>query len=142
MTDRLPTLVTYRSATELRDAGIRYAYRRAGMHIGIVVGLVAASVAQYLAMVAGAEIGILEWMLFIFGIASIFVAGYCGRTAEFPQCPRITLEELDAMRNEMGLLPEVFRQTHDSVLHGSFEEHRAIDDTAVILERVKQASSK
>lgn len=142
MKDRLPTLVTYRSAVELRDAGIRYAYRKAGMHAGLLIGPIAASVALYLVWSENTASSVLLLPLLIVGVLSIAIAGVCGKAAEFPHAPRLTLEELDTMRNDMGLSPEIFRQTHDSVLQGSFAEHKAIEQTDAVLARVQQLVGK
>ena len=45
--EQLPTLVTYRSAIDLRDAGIRYAYQKAGMYAGSFVMLCAMAVGVF-----------------------------------------------------------------------------------------------
>lgn len=142
MNDRLPTLVTYRSAVELRDAGIRYAYLKACMHAGLMIGMINVCVVVYLTWSEHPASSVLLLPLLIVGVLSIAIAGVCGKAAEFPHAPRLTLEELDTMRNDMGLSPEIFRQTHDSVLQGSFAEHKAIEQTDAVLARVQQLVGK
>ena len=142
MKDRLPTLVTYRSAAELRDAGIRYAHLRACMHVGLWIGMSAASTALYIVWSENPANNVLLLPLLICGVISMSIAGVCAKTADFPHTPRLTLEELDAMRNDMGLSPEIFRQTHDSVLQGSFAEHKAIEQTDAVLARVQRSAGK
>lgn len=133
---RLPTLVTYRSAEELRDAGMRFAYRKAGLYVGALVAILSVFAATWSGVASE-----LMFVLFGVGVVALAVASYCGRTLEFPHCPRLSLEELESMRDDMGLPPEVFRQTHDNVLHGSFEEHRAITKTNAVLAKIKQSES-
>lgn len=142
MNDRLPTLVTYRSAVELRDAGIRYAYLKACMHAGLMIGMINACVVVYLTWSEHPASSTLLLPLLIVGSISVATAAACGKTAEFPHAPRLTLEELDNMRNDMGLSPQVFRQTSDSVLQGSFAEHKAIAQTDAVLARVQQLAGK
>ena len=142
MNDRLPTLVTYRSAVELRDAGIRYAYLKACMHAGLMIGMINACVVVYLIWSEHPASSVLLLPLLIVGVLSIAIAGVCGKAAEFPHAPRLRLEDLDTMRNDMGLSLEIFRQTHNSVLQGSFAEHKAIEQTDAVLARVQQLAGK
>ena len=136
--EQLPTLVTYRSAIALRDAGIQYAYRKAGMYAGSLVALCAMAVGAYF-MVTGRE---LPLTLLLLGFLALGIAYRCAEKAVFPQEPRLTLEELDTMRNDIGLRPDVFKQTHDSVLHGSDDEHQAIDKANAVLTQIARAVKK
>lgn len=135
MHDRLPTLVTYRSAQALRDDGIRYGYLKAGMYAGYALGLISGGVALYL-ILTGSSSG---WPteLMIFNIGANIGGLVCSRFASFPHTPRLTLEELNVMANDMGLPQAIFRQTDEAVLHGSFDEFRAIEQTNVILARAQ-----
>ena len=136
--DKLPTLITHRSAEELRDAGIAYAYKKAGLHVGLVVvfAVIGANVFLYL---SGKETPL---ALLLIGVVAMAAAFWCGHTAVYPHTPRLTLEELDTMKNDIGLRPDVFKQTYDSVLHGSAEEHQAIEKAHVVLEQISRAANK
>ncbi len=132
---RLPTLITYRSAEAMRDDAIRFANRKMGLHIGLLVGLLCMLGAMRLVTTGADEV--LSYALLGIGASALAAAYYCGKTMDFPHCPRLSLEELETMRNEMGLRSEVYQQTHDSVLHGTFDEHRAIKQTDDVLAKIK-----
>lgn len=134
---RLPTLVTYRSAEDLRNAGIRFAYRKAGLYVGTLVVLLC-MVAGIRLILSGVDNGLML-ALFAIGGVSLCVALYSAKTMEFPHSPRLSLVELEAMRDDMGLLPAVFKQTRDSVLHGTLEEHRAIETADVVLSNIQKS---
>lgn len=132
--NRFPTLVTYRSALAMRDEAIGFAYRKVGHRVGCFVGLLCMLAAVYL-LVSGAG---LLWvgLLLMGGACALGVAFYCARTLDFPHFARLSLEELELMRDEMGLRPDVYLQTHGSVLHGSLDEHRAIKLADGVLAKV------
>lgn len=139
-TKRLPTLVTYRSAEALRDDGIGYGYRKAAMHFSLLVAVAAGGFAQVQTMSSG-TVGNITLVLLLIAAAAATIAFYCGKTAEYPHFPRLTLEELEAMREEMALPPAVCQQTENSVLIGSAAEIRAMNLTDSLLERVRSAAS-
>ena len=132
---RLPTLIPYRSAEAMRDDAIRFAYRKMGLRLGVPVAILCLLAAMRLLTTGSDEL--LVYALLGGGAFALAVVGYCGKTMEFPHCPRLSLEELELMRNEMGLRPDIYRQTHDSVLHGTFDEHRAIEQTNDVLAKIK-----
>ena len=136
--EQLPTLVTYRSAIDLRDAGIQYAYRKAGMYAGSFVMLCAMAVGAYF-LVTGQEVPL---TLLFLGFLALGIAYWCAEKAVFPQEPRLTLEELESMRSDIGLRPDVFKQTHDCVLHGSENEHQAIDKANALLRKVARTARR
>lgn len=125
MTERPPTLVTYRSAEEMRDAGIRYAYR---MAVVIGCGSIAALCALTgpLLMLSQLEHG---WASILMAVAVLAAGaafyGHETARAKYPRHPRLTLAELNAMSG-MRLPPEVMEQTIDSVLIGTPEEFGAL----------------
>lgn len=129
---RLPTLITCRSAIELRDEGIRYANLRAGMLSAILAGLAAATGPWWLR-----EAWISYPLLAAATAGAGVVAYFCGSRAEFPHTPRLTLAEMEAMRDDLQLSPGVLQQTYGAVLHGSFDEHRAIETADNFLNRIK-----
>lgn len=131
---RLPTLITYRSAEVMRDDAIRFAYRKMGLHIGLLIGLLCLFAAMRLVTTGSDEL--LMYALLGVGAAALAAACYCGKTMDFPHCPRLSLEELELMRNEMGLRTDVYQQTHDTVLHGTFDEHRAMKQTDEVLAKI------
>jgi hypothetical protein len=133
---RLPTLVTFRSAEAFRDDGIHFAYRKAGLHVGLLLALCCMAAATRLAL-SGVDNGLM-WALFGLGAASMCIALYSARSMEFPRFPRLSLEELEAMRHDMGILPEVFKQTHDNVLHGTPDEFRAIETADAVLSKIQK----
>lgn len=136
--EKLPTLVTYRSAIDLRDAGIRYAYLKAGMYAGSFVMLCAMAVSAYFLMTGQVPPLTLPFL----GIFAVGIAYWCAEKAIFPHTPRLTLEELESMRSDIGLRPDVFKQTHDSVLHGSENEHQAIDKANALLRKVARTARR
>ncbi|ART61468.1 hypothetical protein CBP36_21100 (plasmid) [Acidovorax carolinensis] len=118
----LPTLVTYRSAEAFRDAGIRYAYMRAGMVASLVIVVLAGSGVAWLILKSPEQIGPWVWLLLGIAFAAVGATAVFGRAVDFPHTPRMTLEELETMRVDMEIPPYVFQRTNDSVLHGSMEE--------------------
>ncbi len=136
--ERTPTLVTYRSAIELRDAGIEYAYRKLGMHVGLFVVLCVMAASVFY-LVTGK--GLPPLVLLLIGLAAMGVAAWCAEKAVFPQEPRLTLDELETLRNDMGIPADVFKQTHDSVIHGSIEEHQAMEGANTVLNRIARAAA-
>lgn len=139
---KLPTLVTYRSAEALRDSGIRYAYLKAGMLVSFAIAILLGACGLRLIFGSHEPVNSLVWPLLIFSIAAGAAAAACGRAMEYPHCPRLTLEELETMRNEMGIPPNVFQQTHDSVLHGSMDEVHAGWKTQELIQRFKNSSGR
>lgn len=142
MQEKLPTLITLRSAYSFRDEGIHYAMLRCGLFLGLAIAMIALGLAQYFAMGGELDSDTATWLLLtVCGIALVTVA-YCSRRAKYPHFPRLTLDELEALQYEMGLSAENFKRTSDSVLHGSFEEHRAMDTTDTILDKLRRVTSK
>lgn len=137
--ERLPTLITIRSAEAWRDAGIRFAYLKAGI-IGALALLIPISI--YLLWILQKpqehDIGSV-WLMLGLVLALMVSIALCARAMEFPHFPRMTLEELEIMRVEMGIPAHVFKQTHDSVLHGSSEEVRAGMQTNELIEKLKKS---
>lgn len=115
--NKLPTLLTYRSAEAFRDAGIRYAYLKAGMLICATIGIFVSCFSMWLLVENPFQMGQLEW-LFLCTILTAATVGMmlCIRNIEFPHFPSMTMEELEAMRTKMGISHQVFQQTHDSVI--------------------------
>ena len=137
-TKRLPTLVTYRSAEALRNDGIGYGYRKAAMHFSLLIAVAAGGFAEVQTICPG-TVGTIT--LLLIAAAAAAIAFYCGKTSEFPHFPRLTLEELEAMREDMALPPAVCQQTENSVLIGSAAEIRAMNLTDSLLERVRSTAS-
>lgn len=137
--NKLPTLVTYRSAEALRDSGIRYAYLKAGMLASFAIAVLLGACVLWLIATPTGNSVFLGWVLLGFAVASGAATAVFGRAMEFPQSPRMTQEELDSMRDEMGIPAHVFRQTHDSVLHGSMEEVHAGWKARELIERFKNS---
>ena len=81
--------------------------------------------------------GTLGWMLLGLPAASIASLAVYLKTVKFPNYPRMTLDELDVMRKEMGLPAHVFQQTHDSVLHGSGAEIDAGTQADALIQKLK-----
>lgn len=131
--NKFPTLVTFRSAIQLRDAGIRYAYLKVGLFIGMTIALLAGCVALF--ALARAEYAGFVWIALVTAFGGVAVAYSCARKAEFPHLPRLTLDELEAMQQDMGLPSAVIRQTQDCVLHGSKEEHLAAEEAQALLRK-------
>ena len=75
-------------------------------------------------------------MLLGISIAAGAAMALCGRAMVFPQFPRMSLEELEIMRSEMGIPAHVFQQTHDGVLHGSMEDIEADGKARELIQRV------
>lgn len=139
---RLPTLVTYRSAEAFRDAGIRYAYMRAGVLASFMIAMLAGSVVLRLMLKSPEQSDSLAWLLSGIAVAAGVAMVLYGRAVEYPQCPRMTLEELEAMRSDMGMPAHVFQQTHDSVLHGSMEEIHAQSKALDLIQRLMRSPSR
>lgn len=133
-----PTLITYRSAVELRDLGIRYAYMKAGMHIALLVSAALLGVASSLAW-NGTTNQILAALL-IGALLSTGLAIYCGHNTEFPHTPRITLEELELMSDELHVPRAVIQQTKERALIGTIEEIKAIFQAEAFVERARKLS--
>lgn len=114
----------------MRDDAIRFAYRKMGYNIGLLVALLCMLAAVRLVTTGADE-------LLAVGAFALVAAYFCGKTMDFPHCPRLSLEELELMCNEMGLRPDVYRQTHDLVLTGTFDEHRAMKQTDDVLAKIK-----
>lgn len=139
-TKRLPTLVTYRSAEALRDDGIGYGYRKAAMLFFLLIAVAAGGFAEVQTISSG-TVESSTLALLAIALAAAAIAFYCGKTAEYPHIPRLTIEELETMRGEMGLPPAVCQQTENSVLVGSAAEIQAMNLTDSLLERVRSAAS-
>lgn len=114
--NELPILVTLRSAEEMRDAGIRFAYLRAGMFVSLFIVLIMVACFVYLTEGSSRQIVPLAGLFMGLVFAAVVTIGMCTRAMEFPQYPRLEREELDAMQNQMGIPAHVFRQTHDNVV--------------------------
>lgn len=138
--NKLPTLVTYRSAEAFRDAGIRYAYLKAGMVTSFAIAVVLVSAVLWLVLKNPEQTDPLAWLLLCIAVAASAGMVLCARAVEFPHCPRMTLEELEIMRTEMGIPGQVFQQTHDSVLQGSMEEVHAGWKAQELIQRFKNSS--
>lgn len=137
--ERLPTLITIRSAEAWRDAGIRFAYLKAGI-IGALALLIPISIFLLWILQKPQEHDIGSvWLMLGLVLALMVSIALCARSMEFPHFPRMTLEELEIMRVEMGIPAHVFKQTHDSVLHGSSEEVRAGMQTNELIEKLKKS---
>ena len=137
MSKKLPILVTLRSAAALRDDAILYAYCRAGFHVCLLLAVVSGVVGQCLLVytdAAGWVSGLFAVCMVVFG----FVAYFCGEKMEYPHFPRLTLDELEAMRDDMGLSPENYMQTHNNVLHASRQEMQAMETADSLLNAIKQ----
>lgn len=132
-------LVTLRSAYALRDDGARFAYWKSGMFGAMLLGI------NFLACSVG-----LRWMrpdavvlpmVLLALAAALFVAvGWCAKRLRYPHCVRLTREELDAMRDDMGIPDDVFRLTQDSVIHGSKEDFQADEIVAAAVQKGQAAS--
>lgn len=82
------------------------------------------------------------WALFGVSAISVCIAIYSSKTMEFPQFPRLSIEELETMRYDMGLRPDVFSQTYGAVLHGTPEEHRAIYAADAVISKIQNNGQK
>ncbi|WP_291519319.1 hypothetical protein [Acidovorax sp.] len=137
-----PILVTYRSAEELRDAGIKYAYLKAGVFAAFWLAVFFLMCCLWLLSRSPEHPHPLAWLAFVLGISSGLVMMACGRAIEFPHCPRLTLDELEIMKNGMGLSDITFQRTHDSVIHGSVDEVRAIWKAQDLIQRLRRSSGR
>lgn len=137
---RLPTLITLRSAEVLREEAMQFAYRKVGMHVGVLLAAVCMSISLHLAL-AGDSVGGVSIGLALVSPLLLGVAWYCGRTLSFPHCPRLTFAELDAMRNDMGLPAEVLEQTYDSVVVGSDEDWQSVKRAQVAAADAQQTGT-
>ncbi len=136
---KLPTLVTLRAARALRDEGIRYAYQRAGLYAGLILGPCISAGATYC---VGDPTHPTALIFSVAGLLLMALGAFVGTRATYPQTPRLTLEEIERMRDDMGLPPSVFRQTHDNVLHGSPAEHQAAATTDELLSRLQKRAER
>lgn len=137
---RLPTLVTFRSAQDLRDAGIHFAYRKAGLNVGLLVAILSMAAVLHIRLYGADDT--FMWALFGVSAISVCIAIYSSKTMEFPQFPRLSIEELETMRYDMGLRPDVFSQTYGAVLHGTPEEHRAIYAADAVISKIQNNGQK
>ena len=137
-----PILVTYRSAEALRDAGIKYAYFKAGVFAAFLVEVFFLMCGLWLVSRSPEHPHPLAWLALLFAIASGLVMVACGRAIEFPHCPRLTLDELETMKNGMGLSATIFQRTHDSVLQGSMDEMRSIWKAQDLIQRLRRSSGR
>jgi hypothetical protein len=96
-----PTLIIYRSAEALRDAGIRYAYMKAGMIASMGVFVLAGAGAIWLLLENTQQFVAWSWLLLVIELATAVAATLFGRAAKFPHCARMTLEELDTPQTGM-----------------------------------------
>lgn len=126
MEKRMPTLVTYRSAEEMKRAGIRYGAIKAVQTFAILLAFMAVSCGLVLQseLPGWAALGAL-W--------GIGVAIVCYKLSGDMVCngdlsPRLSFEELDAMKSHMGIPSSVFEQTNSAVLHGTKEDHRKMGE--------------
>lgn len=133
---RLPTLITYRSAMVMREEAIQFAYRKMGQYVSMLVGSMSMAAGAWL-ILTGASNALL-WSLLVVSLASSIAATYCGRTMSFPHCPRLSFEELDAMRDDMGLPAEVIHQTRDSVVLGSEEDWKAARQAEAVVAKIQR----
>lgn len=140
--NKLPTLVTYRSAEALRDSGIRYAYLKAGMLAALAIAVLLGASVLWLIVKSPEHTGPLRWLLLGLEFAACAAVAVCSRAIEYPQTPRMTLDELEAMRDKMGVPAHVFQQTHDSVLHGSMDEVHAGWKAQELFQRLKNSSGR
>lgn len=138
----LPILVTYRSAEALRDAGILYAYLKAGKLVSFATSAISSTIALWLLSINPEHhlAHPLVWLLLAIAITAGLAIVACDRVMEFPHSPRLTLDELESMKNEMGLSPQVFQRTHDSVLHASMDEIQAMKKTNHLIQRLIKSS--
>ena len=121
---KLPTLVTYRSAIELRDNAIRYAYHKSMMVFGCF--LVANGVVLGSNLLLTSSDTFSSYMLFAVAVPGLILAVWFHKLSErFVRYPRLSFDELDDMQARMGLSAEIFQQTHDAVIHGTAEDHVA-----------------
>lgn len=134
----LPTLVTYRSAEALRDSGIRFAYLRSGMLASCVIAVLLIGVALWL-KVKSPETDTLIWLLVGLSVAAVAAMAGFGHAMEFPHSPRMTMEELETMRVEMGIPDHIYQQTNAAVLHGSMDEIRAGWKAEEVIQRIKKS---
>lgn len=141
-TSKAPTLVTYRSAEALRDAGIRYAYMKAGMFASLVASALFGAGGLWILLRGLDGPHPLVWLLLVLAVASGLISVACGRAMEFPHFPRLTLDELEIMKSGMGLSAKNFQLTHDSVLHGSEDEVRSIWKANELLQRLMRSSGQ
>lgn len=141
MSDNVPVLVTIKSAATFRDDAIRYAYYRAGLFACTLISVVSVAGLHYLlayTAVGTATLGLVGGTAAVAAIAAFI----CAKRRVFPQVPRISFEELEMMRDGMGLPPDVYQRTCENVLIGSIEERRAIDKTDVLLKTLQQKSQE
>lgn len=136
MTKNHPTLISMRSAVEWRDAGMRYAYLKAGGIAAVATTLILCFGLGLLVIEKSTSNILLTLSLNVLAFVSLGAALLCARKMSFPHFPRMTLEELECMRNEMGIPASVYQRTHDRVLHGSFDEHNAIEITGNLLKNL------
>lgn len=130
-----PTLVTLESAEAFRDAGIRYAQMRTGLWLG---GAAACALGAYAAANLEADWSLWTWLALLSAWAAALAVGfYCGNRSEFPHTPRVSLDDLQTMRDDMGLPAAVFAQTHDAVIHGTVDDWRAMRGAKALIERSK-----
>ncbi len=113
---------------------------KAGMFASFAIAMLAAVVVVVLIQKSPQQIGPLVLVLFGVSVAAAVAMVLFGRAVNFPHCPRMTLEELETLRTEMGIPTHVFQQTHDSVLHGSADEIRAGWKAREFIRRIKNAS--
>lgn len=139
MDRKRPVLVTYRSALELRDAGMAYAYHRAGVVAGPLVAITSVAVAFGLDR---EMIGVRDLVpvLYLLGVLALALAFWCAKKRSFPQFARLTFDELDAMESDMGLNQTAFEETCESILVGSYEDHSSVDAAAMAIRKAAQAS--
>lgn len=141
--ERLPTLITYRSAEVMRQESIQWAYRRAGLYVGMLIFALSMAAAARTVFIGADDF--MSAVLFLVGLASLAAAAYCGTTMDYPHFPRLSLDELAAMRDDMGLPAVVFQQTHDAVIHGTAEDRfasRRVDEIIAKIQQTGQTAKK
>lgn len=134
--NRLPTLITYRSAAVMREEAIQFAYRKLGLYLGLPGASLGTAAGAWLTL-AGTD-SVLAMALFVVSLVSFALAMYCARTMRYPHNPRLSFEELNMMRDDMGLPAEVFQQTRDSVVLGSDEDWKSVKQAEAAVERIRR----
>lgn len=132
-------LVSLDAANWFRDEGMRFAYwKSAVIGLMLMANLFFALAAGLYLYAPGWEIALLVCLLMAF--VSLVAMAWCNKSAEFPQCVRMTREELDTMRDDMGIPADVFQRTHDNVIHGSRMDFRADEQVEKVVRRARFSS--
>ena len=121
---KLPILVTLEAAEAYKEAAIAYAAKRTAAYFCLFVLCLFIPFTFILLLDESSHFGYYFPALLlcpILGGASYYLLN----NSDYPHCPRISSDELEFIREEMGLPLSVIQEMEDSVIHSTKSENEA-----------------